>query len=103
MIEIQGARLVFYGADGQVVASMDVPVKLEALGKVTLVVDAWEVPSAARNAAMYQILLPLPVMYEASEMVMMLASKVMAMHPHPGLPPNSEGTNLGEGEGESGQ
>lgn len=79
MIEIKGARLVFYGQDGNAVATMDVPVKLELYGRVILTVDDWEVPAAARAAVKYQVLLPMPVLYEASEITVMLASQILPM------------------------
>jgi hypothetical protein len=86
MIELSGAEIVFYGADRQPLAVMEVPVRLEQFGQVTLVVDAWIVPAAARQASHYQIRLPLPVLYEASPSVAMLASQLLPMpgSPQPG-------------------
>lgn len=77
MIEISGAQIVFWGADDQVLACLDVRVRLEQLGQITLVVEAWEVPLAVREAVAYQIRLPMPVMFEASPLSVMLVSQRM--------------------------
>ena len=77
MVEITGAMLVFYGLDGALLAKMETPVRLESYGKVTLVVDGMEIPAAAKRAVKYQVILPLPVIYEASELTVMLTSQMM--------------------------
>jgi hypothetical protein len=81
MIEISGARLVFYGQTDQVLATVEVPVRLETLGQVTLIVEPWVIPVAAREAACYQISLPMPVIYAGSEIMVWMVSRKLEIRP----------------------
>ena len=79
MIELSGAQIVFFGPINNPLTILDVPVRLEHFGQVTLVVDPGIVPAVARDATHYQIRLPLPVLYETSPMVAMLTSQLLPM------------------------
>lgn len=74
MIELSGAKLIFY-CDGQRVADVDVPVRLESFGRVTLLVERQSLPGA--HVTHYQIALPMPVMFGNAETVVMLSSVLL--------------------------
>lgn len=88
-IEIEGAKLLFYGptshnespVEFSPLASMQVPIRLEHYGSVKLVIDAWQIPPAAREATHFRISLPMPVLYEARELSIMLSSDVIEISP----------------------